>query len=103
MARETLTDLRRVFICYGKTLRAHHRTLLDIRNMLKIIQKESDISSVIMESLKETRDSLHQIQRLLSSMRSTKRFIDRALERTFRPMEGKVVIDPCNKRVTFAL
>ena len=79
MARRLLTDLRRIFICSRKTLIAHHCTLLDIRKMLKIIHKVSDIPSVVMEALKSTRDSLHQIWRLLFSMRATKRFINKII------------------------
>ena len=104
-ARKTLTDLRRIFISSRKTMIVQHRTLLDIRKILKMIHKVSVIPSVVMEALKSILDTTDRIWRLLSSMRATKRFINKVIVRTFGPLEsqGRVIIAPCHKRVTFAL
>ena len=86
-------------------MNVQHRILLDIRKILQMIHKVSDIASVVIEALKSIRDTADRIQRLLSSMRATKRFINKVIAQTFGPLKSqeRVITAPCHKRVTFTL
>ena len=101
MARFTLEDMKRIFDCTGWTLRAHHRSLVHIHQILKSLQRKQHIPSFIADFLMETRESVNNIEKLLGNIRSTKRFLDRLLEHTFGPLGGRVIIEPCNKRVQY--
>ena len=82
-------------------MNVQHHILLDIRKILQMIHKISDIPSVDIEALKNIRDTADRIQRLLSNIRDTKRFIVKVIAQTFKPLESqkKVIIAPCHKKV----
>ena len=88
MVRFNLEDMKRIFDCTGQMLRAHHHSLERIRQILKSLQRKQHIPSFIADFLKETRESVNNIEKLLGNIRSTKRFLDRLLEHTFGSLGG---------------
>ena len=107
IVRYTLEEIDRLLYTTGKTLKAHHRSLIRVCQVLKGLQRlheagrKQDLPGFMVEFLAETRDSVENIGKLLSNIRHTKHFLNRLLEHSFGPLGGKVVLEPCNTRVKY--
>ena len=80
------------------------QTLIDIRKILKMVHRVCEIPIVVRETLLSIRDTVICVRKILSSMRATKKFLDKVIVQTFAPSksQGRVIIAPCHKKVIFA-
>ena len=76
------------------SLKSHHRTLIRVRQILKMLQKKQRVPTFVSEFLGETRISVVHVERLMEQMRGTKKFLKQLLEITIGPLGDQIIIDP---------
>ena len=90
----SLEEIDRLIETTEGSLKSHHRTLIRVRQILKILQKKQRVPTFVSEFLGETRISVVHVERLMEQMRGTKKFLKQLLEITIGPLGDQIIIDP---------
>ena len=90
----SLEEIDRLIETTEGSLKSHHRTLIRVRQILKMLQKKQRVPTFVSEFLGETRISVVHVERLMEQMRGTKKFLKQLLEITIGPLGDQIIIDP---------
>ena len=90
----SLEEIDRLIETTEGSLKSHHRTLIRVWQILKILQKKQRVPTFVSEFLGETRISVVHVERLMEQMRGTKKFLKQLLEITIGPLGDQIIIDP---------
>ena len=90
----SLEEIDRLIETTEGSLKSHHRTLIRVRQILKMLQKKQRVPTFVSEFLGETRISVVHVERLMEQMRGTKKFLKQLLEITIGPLGDQIMIDP---------
>ena len=90
----SLEEIDRLIETTEGSLKSHHRTLIRVRQILKMLQKKQSVPNFVSDFLGETRISVVHVERLMEEMRGTKRFLKQLLECTMGPLGDQIMIDP---------
>ena len=90
----SLEEIDRLIETTEGSLKSHHRTLIRVRQILKMLQKKQSVPNFVSDFLGETRISVVHVERLMEQMRGTKKFLKQLLEITIGPLGDQIIIDP---------
>ena len=90
----SLEEIDRLIETTEGSLKSHHRTLIRVRQILKMLQKKQSVPNFVSDFLGETRISVVHVERLMEEMRGTKRFLKQLLECTMGPLGDQIMIGP---------